>query len=210
MPNRFWSIGPQFAMTLFDAGLRRYKVEQAEARYDQQVARYRQTTLQAIGEVEDALVQLNVLAEEIVVQREALAASQDTLRLTENQYQAGMVDYLAVTSAQTIALNSQRPYEFTRYATDRQCAIDQRIALVGRWKQARSEASLPTLRVDLVNQSIGAEHRLDAGSGFGENDRYFRSKGKSAHNHHRSHQATPGETLIFGLSQNFFGKLQRA
>ncbi len=108
MPNRFWSIGPQFAMTLFDAGLRRSKVEQAEARYDQQVARYRQTTLQAIGEVEDALVQLNVLAEEIVVQREALAASQDTLRLTENQYQAGMVDYLAVTSAQTIALNSER------------------------------------------------------------------------------------------------------
>lgn len=108
MPNRFWSIGPQFAMTLFDAGLRRSKVEQAEARYDQHVARYRQTTLQAIGEVEDALVQLNVLAEEIVVQREALAASQDTLRLTENQYQAGMVDYLAVTSAQTIALNSER------------------------------------------------------------------------------------------------------
>ncbi len=64
----------QFAMALFDAGLRRSKVEQAEARYDQ-AARYRQTTLQAIGEVEDALVQLNVLAEEIVVQREALTAS---------------------------------------------------------------------------------------------------------------------------------------
>lgn len=108
MPNRFWSIGPQFAMTLFDAGLRRSKTEQAEARYDQQVARYRQTTLQAIGEVEDALVQLNVLAEEIVVQREALAASQDSLKLTENQYQAGMVDYLAVSSAQTTALNSER------------------------------------------------------------------------------------------------------
>jgi NodT family efflux transporter outer membrane factor (OMF) lipoprotein len=108
MPNRFWSMGPQFAMTLFDAGLRRSKVEQAEARYDQQVARYRQTTLQAIGEVEDALVQLNVLAEEIAVQREALAASQDSLQLTENQYAAGMVDYLAVSSAQTTALNSER------------------------------------------------------------------------------------------------------
>lgn len=108
MPNRFWSIGPQFAMTLFDAGLRRSKVAQAEAQYDQQVARYRQTTLQAIGEVEDALVQLNVLAQEIVVQREALAASQETLRLIENQYEAGMVDYLAVSSAQTTALNSER------------------------------------------------------------------------------------------------------
>src|SRR5690554_206423 len=108
VPNRFWSIGPQFAITLFDAGLRRSKVAQAKARYDQQVARYRQTTLQAIGEVEDALVQLNVLAQEIEVQHQALAAAQDTLRLIENQYQAGMVDYLSVSSAQTTMLNSER------------------------------------------------------------------------------------------------------
>lgn len=108
MPNRFWSIGPQFAMTLFDAGLRRSKVAQAEARYDQQVARYRHSTLAAIGEVEDALAQLNVLAQEIEVQREALAASQEALRLIENQYAAGMVDYLAVSTAQTTALSSER------------------------------------------------------------------------------------------------------
>lgn len=108
MPNRFWSIGPQFAMTLFDAGLRRSKMVQAQAAYDKQVARYRQTTLQAIGEVEDALAQLNVLAQEIEVQREALVASQESLRLIENQYEAGMVDYLAVSSAQTAALSSER------------------------------------------------------------------------------------------------------
>ncbi len=138
MPNRFWSIGPQFAMTLFDAGLRRSKVEQAEARYDQQVARYRQTTLQAIGEVEDALVQLNVLAEEIQVQREALAASQDTLRLTENQYQAGMVDYLAVTSAQTIALNSQRTL-LNLLGTQLTASVQLISALGGGWQMETDE-----------------------------------------------------------------------
>ena len=138
MPNRFWSIGPQFAMTLFDAGLRRSKVEQAEARYDQQVARYRQTTLQAIGEVEDALVQLNVLAEEIVVQREALAASQDTLRLTENQYQAGMVDYLAVTSAQTIALNSERTL-LNLLGTQLTASVQLISALGGGWQMETGE-----------------------------------------------------------------------
>lgn len=138
MPNRFWSIGPQFAMTLFDAGLRRSKVEQAEARYDQQVARYRQTTLQAIGEVEDALVQLNVLAEEIVVQREALAASQDTLRLTENQYQAGMVDYLAVTSAQTIALNSERTL-LNLLGTQLTASVQLISALGGGWQMETDE-----------------------------------------------------------------------
>ncbi|NLU13738.1 MAG: efflux transporter outer membrane subunit [Gammaproteobacteria bacterium] len=138
MPNRFWSIGPQFAMTLFDAGLRRSKVEQAEARYDQQVARYRQTTLQAIGEVEDALVQLNVLAEEIQVQREALAASQDTLRLTENQYQAGMVDYLAVTNAQTIALNSQRTL-LNLLGTQLTASVQLISALGGGWQMEADE-----------------------------------------------------------------------
>lgn len=138
MPNRFWSIGPQFAMTLFDAGLRRSKVEQAEARYDQQVARYRQTTLQAIGEVEDALVQLNVLAEEIQVQREALAASQDTLRLTENQYQAGMVDYLAVTNAQTIALNSQRTL-LNLLGTQLTASVQLISALGGGWQMETDE-----------------------------------------------------------------------
>ena len=139
MPNRFWSIGPQFAMTLFDAGLRRSKVEQAEARYDQQVARYRQTTLKAIGEVEDALVQLNVLAEEIVVQREALAASQDSLRLTENQYQAGMVDYLAVTSAQTIALNSERTL-LNLLGTQLTASVQLISALGGGWQMDESIA----------------------------------------------------------------------
>lgn len=138
MPNRFWSIGPQFAMTLFDAGLRRSKVEQAEARYDQQVARYRQTTLQAIGEVEDALVQLNVLAEEIQVQRETLAASQDTLRLTENQYQAGMVDYLAVTNAQTIALNSQRTL-LNLLGTQLTASVQLISALGGGWQMETDE-----------------------------------------------------------------------
>ena len=134
MPNRFWSIGPQFAMTLFDAGLRRSKVEQAEARYDQQVARYRQTTLQAIGEVEDALVQLNVLAEEIVIQREALVAALDSLRLTENQYAAGMVDFLAVTSAQTTALNSERTL-LNLLGTQLTASVQLISALGGGWQE---------------------------------------------------------------------------
>ena len=138
MPNRFWSIGPQFAMTLFDAGLRRSKVEQAQARYDQQVARYRQTTLQAIGEVEDALVQLNVLAQEIVVQREALVASQDALKLTENQYDAGVVDYLSVSSAQTTALNSERTL-LNLLGTQLTASVQLISALGGGWQMSEDQ-----------------------------------------------------------------------
>src|SRR5690606_11866331 len=85
-PNRFWSIGPEFAMTLFDGGLIRSRIEQAEAGYDQTVANYRQTVLDSFREVEDSLVQLRVMAEEAVVQQEALEAAQESLRLVRNQY----------------------------------------------------------------------------------------------------------------------------
>ncbi|MGV3653894.1 MAG: efflux transporter outer membrane subunit [Noviherbaspirillum sp.] len=107
-PNRFWSIGPQFAMALFDGGLIRSRVEQAEASYDRTVGFYRQTVLDSFREVEDFLVQLRVLEEEAGVQREALEAARESLRLLENQYQAGTIDYNAVVNVQTAALNSER------------------------------------------------------------------------------------------------------
>lgn len=108
VPNRFWSLGPQMALTLLDFGSRRAEVERAEASYEQTVAQYRQTVLQGFREVEDYLVQLRVLAQEAVVQREALDAAQESLRLIENQYRAGTVDFLSVATVQTTALNNQR------------------------------------------------------------------------------------------------------
>src|SRR4029077_6374032 len=52
-PNRFWSLGPAIAQSLFDAGLRRAQSEQAVAAYDAAVAQYRQTVLGGFQEVED-------------------------------------------------------------------------------------------------------------------------------------------------------------
>src|SRR5699024_10225740 len=50
-PARFWSLGPALAMTIFDAGARTARVEQARAAYDAQAASYRQTVLNALREV---------------------------------------------------------------------------------------------------------------------------------------------------------------
>ncbi len=108
VPNRFWSLGPQLAVTLLDFGSRRAELERAEAAYDQTVANYRETVLQSFREVEDYLVQLRVLEEEAVVQREALEAAQESLRLIENQYRAGTVDFLSVATVQSNALNNER------------------------------------------------------------------------------------------------------
>jgi len=107
-PNRLWSLGSAFAMPLFDGGRIRSRVAQAEAAYEQTVADYRQTVLQSFREVEDALVQLAVLEREYDVQQQALAAAQESLRLIENQYRFGTVDYNSVINVQTSALSSER------------------------------------------------------------------------------------------------------
>jgi len=108
LPNRFWSLGPSLAATLFDGGARAAASAQAEAAYDATVAAYRQAVLGALGEVEDNLVALSVLAEQERVQREALAAARTSLGIVTLQYKAGTVSYLNVIVAQAAVLQGER------------------------------------------------------------------------------------------------------
>jgi NodT family efflux transporter outer membrane factor (OMF) lipoprotein len=107
-PARFWSLGPALAMTIFDGGAREAQVEQARASYDAQAAAYRQAALTGLREVEDYLIQLRVMENEQVVQRRALEAARESLRLIQNQYRAGLVDYLSVAVVDATALSSER------------------------------------------------------------------------------------------------------
>lgn len=108
LPNRFWSVGPQLALTLFDGGQRSAESERVEAAYDQTVAQYRQAVLDSFREVEDYLVQQRVLGREAEVQDQALESARESLRLIENQYRAGTVDYNSVVSVQATALSNER------------------------------------------------------------------------------------------------------
>ena len=108
LPNRFWSVGPAAALTLFDGGARSAQTAQAVAAYDENVALYRQTVLTAFQNVEDNLVQLRLLEQEAQLQSEAVAAAQESVRLATNQYKAGTVSYLNVVTAQNAAYANQR------------------------------------------------------------------------------------------------------
>ena len=108
VPNRFWSVGPQLAMTLFDFGQRSAEVDRSEAFYDQTVAQYRQAVLDGFKEVENYLVQLKVYEDEARIRHEALDAARESLRLTNNQYKAGLIAYLDVVNVQTTALSNER------------------------------------------------------------------------------------------------------
>jgi NodT family efflux transporter outer membrane factor (OMF) lipoprotein len=108
LPNRFWSVGPQLALTLFDGGRRSAELERSEAAYDQTVAQYRQTVLDGFQEVENYMIQLQVYEREASVRQEALEAARESLRLTSNQYKAGLIGYLDVVNVQATALSNER------------------------------------------------------------------------------------------------------
>ena len=108
LPSRFWSLGPALALTLFDAGARSARKDEAIAAYDASVATYRQTVLTAFADVEDNLAALRVLGDEATVQSEATLSAEESLRLTQNQYKAGTVSYLNVVIVQAAALSAER------------------------------------------------------------------------------------------------------
>ncbi|PRG09955.1 RND transporter [Burkholderia ambifaria] len=108
LPARFWTVGPQLAATLFDAGLRAAQTDAARATYDQDVAAYRLAVLTAFQDVEDNLASQRILAQEVDVQRQAVDSAEHALAIVTNQYKAGTVAYLNVLSAQTTAFTAQQ------------------------------------------------------------------------------------------------------
>jgi NodT family efflux transporter outer membrane factor (OMF) lipoprotein len=121
--QNLWSLGVSVAQTIFDAGATRARVEGAEASRDAAVARYRQTTLAALGAVEDQLSLVRMLAEQSPLRQQASKAADDTEVQTLNRYRAGQVSYLEVATAQSSALSARRALV--------QLQVDQQLAAIG-------------------------------------------------------------------------------
>jgi len=138
-PSRVWSLGPSLALTLLDFGARRAQVAQAEAGYDEQVAAYRQTVLDALKEVEDALSDLNGLGREQASQARALAAARESLQLTRNQFDAGLVDYLSLAQTETSAFSAERQ-ALDLESQRLRAAVKLLVALGGGWTASPESA----------------------------------------------------------------------
>ncbi|MBV8593316.1 MAG: efflux transporter outer membrane subunit, partial [Caulobacteraceae bacterium] len=136
--SAFWSVGASLAETLFDAGARRARVAAARAVREQAVANYRQTVLTAFGQVEDNYAAQRVLGQELAVRHAALAAAEQNVVITHNQYLAGQVDFTTVVVAEASAL-SARTAEVQIEASRLTTAVDLIAALGGGW----TASSLP-------------------------------------------------------------------
>jgi len=128
----FWNAGVSAAETIFNGGLTHAQVQAARAGYDQAVANYRQAVLAAFGQVEDNLSAQRVLAEEQPELSAAVNSADQDLRIVQNQYKAGTVDYTSVVVAQTqdySAHNAELALEANRLTT----TVDLIVALGGGW-----------------------------------------------------------------------------
>jgi multidrug efflux system outer membrane protein len=85
---------------LFEGGKNLARVEARESQQRQSVYAYERTLLQALREVEDALVGLNKAGEERVAQQARVTADQRVLELAELRYKGGVAEYLEVLDAQ--------------------------------------------------------------------------------------------------------------
>jgi NodT family efflux transporter outer membrane factor (OMF) lipoprotein len=106
-PSRFWSVGPQLAATLFDAGRRRGIVAEQQAAYDATVAAYRETVLTAMQQVEDNLAALRILSGEADVVQRTVQAATRALAISSAQYRAGTASYLTIITSQATLLTAE-------------------------------------------------------------------------------------------------------
>ncbi|WP_420243006.1 efflux transporter outer membrane subunit [Roseiterribacter gracilis] len=106
--NVAWSAGASVAETIFDAGARSARIDQARAAYDGTVAQYRLTVLGALAQVEDQLVALDTLKRQGEAQAIALRAARSAEQSIIDQYRAGRVAYTSVVQAQAQALQAEQ------------------------------------------------------------------------------------------------------
>ena len=138
-PTSIWSLGVVLSQPIFNAGLTKSRVAGAEAFYEQEVALYRQTVLEAFQSVEDQLIASRVLAEQETLLATAAAAATQAQDQVLNRYRAGQVSFLEVVLAQTTALSARRT--LLQAQSNRQVASVALIkAMGGGWGTASSSA----------------------------------------------------------------------
>ncbi|MDS1141620.1 efflux transporter outer membrane subunit [Pusillimonas sp. SM2304] len=101
-------MGTALTLPIFDGGRRQAGLDRARARYEEEVAVYRQTVLSAFREVEDGLSSLRILGDQTDVQDDAVRASARAAELSQIQYREGSVSYLDVIDADRMVLQQKR------------------------------------------------------------------------------------------------------
>jgi outer membrane protein, multidrug efflux system len=91
-----WSFGAGLFQPIFNGGRIKRNYEAAIARYDQALAQYQRSALNAYREVADALVTIQKLAQQRIEIESGVAALRDATQLSRSRYDNGLSSYLEV------------------------------------------------------------------------------------------------------------------
>ena len=105
--SQMWSFGPNLAWRIFDAGQIRANINVQNARQHEALILYSQTVLQALSDVEDALVAYQKEQERRQTLQKSVEANQRSFALARQLNQAGVVDFLNVLTAEQNLFISQ-------------------------------------------------------------------------------------------------------
>ncbi len=105
---RTWTFAPQIVMPIFDAGTRKANFKIAQVDRDTAVAEYEKAIQTAFREVSDSLSQRSWLMEQQNAQQSLVNTLDETYRLSEARYKAGIDNYLSVLVAQRSLYGGQQ------------------------------------------------------------------------------------------------------
>lgn len=125
-----WTVGALASLPIFDGGLRRAQLGQAEARRDELVATYQRTVQTAFSEVSDALIGRQRYREQILAQVHAVEAQKRLAETAELRYLNGISIYLEVVDAQRNLFAAEQQLIVLR-ATALQNGVSLYVALGG-------------------------------------------------------------------------------
>jgi NodT family efflux transporter outer membrane factor (OMF) lipoprotein len=138
--GRFWSIGPSATVPIFQGGTLWYGRKAAIDAFQQSQASYRQTVLNAFAQVADSLKALEHDAEGLQAQVDAVRAASETLALLQANYQAGLVAYPDVLSAD-IQVHTATITYLQAVAQRQQDTVALFVALGGGWWNGKGGAT---------------------------------------------------------------------
>lgn len=106
--SAYGNVGPAISLPIFHGGALQGQYRGARGQYDEAVARYDSTLIQAFREVADALVSSRKLADRLAESRSALGDANEAYALARTRYANGLSNYLDVLSAEEGVLQARQ------------------------------------------------------------------------------------------------------
>ncbi|WP_246269639.1 efflux transporter outer membrane subunit [Chitinophaga oryzae] len=129
----FGTVAGSITQPIFQRRALKTQLEVAKIEREQSVISFRQATLNAVGEVSDALIKLDKLKTQQQIAGEQVATTQLAVQQAQMLFRSGMATYLEVITAQSRALQA----ELGQADVDRQrlsAMVDLYRSLGGGWK----------------------------------------------------------------------------